>query len=193
MTLDDRTLFIEHHTQIWNLRITSALHTSKHDLGLRSTHRQCSPSTYELQTIKSNVWFVRERLRSRLRLTKARTLNADTGSSSLAAPAYCVSLRKNHHSASPRTNSHKIQNLLRRESRARRSKFWQPTMRQRLRNVEATARLRAGGDGALCAGDASGEEDTESRERQEGQDQGTDVGRLGRVRELPLGINPRER
>ena len=29
-------------------------------------------------------------------------------------------------------------------------------MRQRLRNVEATARLRVGGDGALCAGDASG-------------------------------------
>ena len=139
MTLDDRTLFIEHHTQIWNLRITSALHTSKHDLGPRSTHRQCSPSTYELQTIKSNVWFVRERLRSRLQLTKARMLTADTGSSSLAAPAHCVSHRKNHHSASPRTSSRKIQNRLRRESHACRSKFWQPTMRQRLRNVEATA------------------------------------------------------
>ena len=161
MTLDDRTLFIEHHTQIWNLRITSVLHTSKHDLGPRSTHRQYSPSTYELQTIKSNVWFVRERLRSRLRLTKARTLTADTGSSGLAAPAHCVSRCKNHHSASPRTSSRKIQNLLRRKSHARRSKFWQPTMRQRLRNIEATARMRVGGDGALCAGDASGEEHTE--------------------------------
>ena len=139
MTLDDRTLFIEHHTQIWNLRITSALHTSKHDLGPCSTHRQCSPSTYELQTIKPNVWFVRERLKSCLRLTKARTLTADTGSSSLAAPAHCVSRRKNHHSASPRTSSRKIQNRLRGESYARQSKFWQPTMRQRLRNVEATA------------------------------------------------------
>ena len=59
--------------------------------------------------------------------------------------------------------------------------------------MEATARLRAGNDVALCAGDASGEEDTEPRERQERQDRGTDVGRLGRVRELPLGINPRER
>ena len=59
--------------------------------------------------------------------------------------------------------------------------------------MEATARLRARGDGALCAGDASGEEDTEPRERQERQDWGTDVGRLGRVRELPLGINPGER
>ena len=66
-------------------------------------------------------------------------------------------------------------------------------MRQRLLNVEATARLRVGGDGALCAGDASGEEDTELRERQERQDRGTDVVRLGRVRELPLGINPGER
>ena len=193
MTLDDRTLFIEYHTQIWNLRITSTLHTSKHDLGPRSTHRQCSPSTYELQTIKPNVWFVRERLRSRLRLTKARTLTADTGSSSLAAPAHCVLRCKNHHSASPRTSSRKIQNRLWRESHARRSKFWQPTMRQCLRNVEATARLRAGGDDALCAGDASGEEDTEPRERQERQDWGTDIGRLGRVRELPLGINPGER
>ena len=55
--------------------------------------------------------------------------------------------------------------------------------------MEATPRLRTGGDGALCAGDASGEEDTEPRERQERQDRGTDVGRLGRVRELPLGIN----
>ena len=60
-------------------------------------------------------------------------------------------------------------------------------MRQRLHNVEATARLRAEGDGALCAGDASGEEDTEPRERQERQDRGTNVGRLGRVRELLLG------
>ena len=162
MTLDDRTLFIEHHTQIWNLRITSAVHTSKHDLGPRSTHRQCSPSTYELQSIKPNVWFIHERLRSCLQLTKAWMLTADTGSSSLAALAHCVSRRKNHHSASPRTNSRKIQNLLRRESHARRSKFWQPTMRQHLCNVEATARLRVGGDGALCAGDASGEEDTES-------------------------------
>ena len=136
------------------------------------------------------MWFVRERLRSRLQLTKARTLTANTRSSSLTAPAHCVSRRKNHHSASPRTSSRKIQNLLRRESHARQSKFWQPTMRQRLRNVEATARLRAGGDGALCAGDTSGEEDTESRERQERQDQGTNVGRLGRIRELPLGINP---
>ena len=116
MTLDDRTLFIEHHTQIWNLRITSAVHTSKHDLGPRSTHRQCSPSTYELQSIKPNVWFIRERLRSRLQLTKARTFTTDTGSSSLAAPAHCVSRRKNHHSASPRTSSRKIQNLLRRKS-----------------------------------------------------------------------------
>ena len=66
-------------------------------------------------------------------------------------------------------------------------------MRQRLRNMEATARLRAGGDGALCAGDESGEEDTEPRERQERQDWGTDVGRLGKVRELPLEINPGER
>ena len=140
MTLDDRTLFIEHHTQIWNLRITSALHTSKHDLGPRSMHRQCSPSTYEMQSIKPNVWFVRERLRSRVRLTKAQTLTADTGSSSLAAPAHCVSRRKNHHSASPRTSSQKIQNRLQRESHAHRSKFWQPTMRQRPRNVEATAR-----------------------------------------------------
>ena len=193
MTLDDRTLFIEHHTQIWNLRITFALHTSKHDLGPRSTHRQCSPSTYELQSIKPNVWFVRERLRSRLRLTKVQMLIADTGSSSLAASAHYVSRRKNHHSASPRTNSRKIQNLLHRESHARRRKFWQPTMRQRLRNVEATTRLRAGGNGVLCAGDASGEEDIEPRERQERQDRGTNVGRLGRVRELPLGINPRER
>ena len=45
----------------------------------------------------------------------------------------------------------------------------------------------------LCAGDASGEKDTEPRERQERQDRGTDVGRLERVRELPLGINPGER
>ena len=102
MTLDDRTLFIEHHTQIWNLRITSALHTSKHDLEPRSMHRQCSPSTYELQTIKPNVWFIRERLGSRLRLTKAQTLTADTGSSSLAAPAHYVWRCKNHHSASPK-------------------------------------------------------------------------------------------
>ena len=54
-------------------------------------------------------------------------------------------------------------------------------------------KLRAGGDGALCARDASREEDTEPRERQESQDRGTDVGRLGRVSELPLGINPGER
>ena len=40
---------------------------------------------------------------------------------------------------------------------------------------------------------ASGEEDTEPQERQERQDRGTDVGRLGRVKELPLGINPGER
>ena len=59
--------------------------------------------------------------------------------------------------------------------------------------MEAAPRLRAGGDGALCARDASGEEDTELRERQERQDRGTNVGRLGRVRELPLGINPGER
>ena len=59
--------------------------------------------------------------------------------------------------------------------------------------MEATLRLRAGGDGALCARDASGEEDTELRERQKRQDRGTDVGRLGRVRELPMGINPGER
>ena len=65
-------------------------------------------------------------------------------------------------------------------------------MRQRLRNVEATARLHARGDGVLCARAASGEEDTEPRERQERQDRGIDVGRLGRVRELPLGINPGE-
>ena len=156
MTLDDRTLFIQHHTQIWNLRITSAVHTYKHDLGLRLTHRQCSPSIYELQCIKTNVWFVREKLRRRLRLTKARTLTADTGSSSLAAPALCVSRRKSHHSASPRTSSCKIQNLLRRESHTRRRKLWQPTIRQRRRSVEAPARLRAGGDGALCAGEASG-------------------------------------
>ena len=156
MTLDDRTFFIEYHTQIWNLQITFALHTSKHDLGPRSTHKQCSPSTYELQTIKPNVWFVRERLRSHLRLTKAQTLTADTGSSSLATPAHCVSRRKNHHSASPRTSSRKIQNRLRRESHVRRSKFWQPTMRERLRNMEAMARLRAGGDGALCAGTRRG-------------------------------------
>ena len=58
--------------------------------------------------------------------------------------------------------------------------------------MEATARLCAGGEEALCAGDALGEEDTELRERQERQDWRTDVGRLGRVRELPLGINPRE-
>ena len=32
MTLDDGTLFIEHYTEIWNLWITSARHTSKHDL-----------------------------------------------------------------------------------------------------------------------------------------------------------------
>ena len=50
-----------------------------------------------------------------------------------------------------------------------------------------------GGDGALCAEDASGEEDIEPRERQERQDQGTNVGQLVRIRELPLGINPRER
>ena len=56
--------------------------------------------------------------------------------------------------------------------------------------MEATTRLRAGGDGTLCAGDASGEEDTKPQERQERQDRGTEVGRLGRVRELPLGINP---
>ena len=59
--------------------------------------------------------------------------------------------------------------------------------------MEATPRLRVGGDSALCARDASGEEDTEPRERQERQDRGTDVGRLGRVRELPLGIDPGER
>ena len=59
--------------------------------------------------------------------------------------------------------------------------------------MEATARLCAGGDGALCAGDASEEEDTEPRERQERQDRGTDVGRLERIRELPLGINPGEK
>ena len=53
--------------------------------------------------------------------------------------------------------------------------------------------LRAGGTGALCARDASGEEDTQPRERQERLDRGTDVGRLGRVRELPLGINLGER
>ena len=57
---------------------------------------------------------------------------------------------------------------------------------------EAMSRQR-GGNGALCAGDASGEEDTEPGERQERQDWGIDVGRLGRVRELPLGINPGER
>ena len=51
-------------------------------------------------------------------------------------------------------------------------KLWQPTMRQRRGNVEATARLRAGEDGALCARDTSGEEDTEPRERQERQDRG---------------------
>ena len=49
------------------------------------------------------------------------------------------------------------------------------------------------GDGALCAGEASGQEDTEPREKQEKQDRGTNVGRLGRVRELSLGINPGER
>ena len=155
MTLEDRTLFIQHHTQIWNLQITSAVHTSKHDLGPHSTHRQCSPSTYELQSIKPNVWFVRERLRRRLRLTKARTLTTDTGSSSLAAPALCVSRCKSHHSASSKTSSRKIQNLLRRESHARRRKLWQPTMRQRRRSVEATTRLCAGSDGALCAEEAS--------------------------------------
>ena len=66
-------------------------------------------------------------------------------------------------------------------------------MRQRLRNVEVTARLRARGDDALCGRDASGEEDTESRERQKRQDRGTNIGQLGRVRELPLRINPGER
>ena len=66
-------------------------------------------------------------------------------------------------------------------------------MRQHPGNVEATARLHARGDGVLCARDALGEEDTEPRERQERQDWGTNVGRLGRVRELPLGINLRER
>ena len=59
--------------------------------------------------------------------------------------------------------------------------------------MEATPRLRAGGDGVLCAGDTSREEDIEPREKQERQDRGTDVGRMGRVRELPLGINPGER
>ena len=53
--------------------------------------------------------------------------------------------------------------------------------------------LRAGGTGVLCAGDALGEEDTQPQERRERQDQGTDVGRLGRVRELSLGINLGER
>ena len=53
--------------------------------------------------------------------------------------------------------------------------------------------LRAGGTGTLCAGDASREEDTQPRERQERQDRGTNVGPLGRVRELPLGINLGER
>ena len=57
---------------------------------------------------------------------------------------------------------------------------------------EATWKER-GGDGALCAGDALGEEDIEPRERQERQDRGTNVGRLERIRELPLGINPGER
>ena len=90
-----------------------------------------------------------------------------------------------HASQNPKTASLRIARTPR--------KLWQPTMRQRRGNVEATARLHAGGDGALCAGDASGEEDTEPRERQERQDQGTDVRRLGRVRELPLGINCGER
>ena len=60
--------------------------------------------------------------------------------------------------------------------------------------------LHAGGTVVLCvgtsalfAGDASGEEDTQPEERQERQDQETDVGRLGRVRELPLRINLGER
>ena len=66
-------------------------------------------------------------------------------------------------------------------------------MRQRRGNVEATARLHVGGDGTLCVGVVSGEEDTEPRERQERQDRGTNVRRLGRVRELPLEINPGER
>ena len=57
---------------------------------------------------------------------------------------------------------------------------------------EATWKER-GGDAKTGAGDASGEEDTQPRERQERQDRGTDIGRLGRVRELPLGINPGER
>ena len=72
-------------------------------------------------------------------------------------------------------------------------KLWQPTMRQCRSNIKTTARLRARGDGALCAGDALGEEDTKPRERQERQDRGTNVGQLGRVRELPLEINPGER
>ena len=66
-------------------------------------------------------------------------------------------------------------------------------MRQYPHNVEAMGRVCVGGSGALCVGEALGEEGTESRGRQEKQDRGTDVGRLGRVRELPLGINPGER
>ena len=42
------------------------------------------------------------------------------------------------------------------------------------------------GKSALCARGASGEEYTEVREK---EDRGTDVGRLVRVRELPLGSN----
>ena len=79
MTLDNSTLFIEHDTQIWNLRIASVVHTSKHDLIPCLTHRQNSASTYEMQSIKPNVWLLRERWRSCLRLTKAPTVTADSG------------------------------------------------------------------------------------------------------------------
>ena len=94
-------------------------------------------------------------------------------------------LRPMHASQNPKATSQGIARTPR--------KLWQPTMRQRQGNVEVTARLRVGGDSTLCAGDASGEEDTKPRERQERQDRVTDIGRLGRVRELPLGINPGER
>ena len=46
------------------------------------------------------------------------------------------------------------------------------------------------GKRALRAGGALGEENFEAPER---EDRGTDVGRLEKVRELPLGINPREK
>ena len=80
-------------------------------------------------------------------------------------------LRPVHASQNPKATSQGIARTSR--------KLWQPTMRQCRGNVEATVRLRAGGNDALCAGDASGEEDTEPRERQERQDQGLTSGDWG--------------